>query len=358
MDNSTEDGKETKIIFKKPKNLNNLKTKIKTSTFQDDQNENDDDNDDGSIDWSTLNDLKEWRKAKKRQHDGINVNDLMKVSKKDNQSGGGSKKTFGLTDAETLASELDLGNTFSIETNRRDEDSELMKYVEEELAKRRKSNAKECSESSVKSSTSSQQDSYKDLLMKTLPENLFKLISETKNKSEEMLPSHMLSGIPEVDLGIEERIKNIEKTETARNKLIEKRMQQDIQKREDDNLLPKNLSLAPKNIASCFNNRNNLLSYQSANIRFQTNNISSENENLMSHFIQNEEKRINSNRSHQNENRQQPIQYEIEPVVVIGDEPQKVRLPKPIDKDNRLPGKDKPSDNYLFEKFKKNLKKR
>ncbi len=36
-----------------------------------------------------------------------------------------------------------------------------------------------------------------------------------------MLSAQMLSGIPEVDLGIESKIQNIERTEKAKRKLIE-----------------------------------------------------------------------------------------------------------------------------------------
>lgn len=36
-----------------------------------------------------------------------------------------------------------------------------------------------------------------------------------------MLSAQMLSGIPEVDLGIEAKIQNIERTEKAKRKLIE-----------------------------------------------------------------------------------------------------------------------------------------
>lgn len=43
--------------------------------------------------------------------------------------------------------------------------------------------------------------------------------STSKHKSEESLSEQMLSGIPEVDLGIEERIKNIERTEQAKQQL-------------------------------------------------------------------------------------------------------------------------------------------
>lgn len=51
----------------------------------------------------------------------------------------------------------------------------------------------------------------------SLPEYL--RISST-HKSEEMLSNQMLSGIPEVDLGIEAKIKNIEATEAAKMKLM------------------------------------------------------------------------------------------------------------------------------------------
>ena len=42
-------------------------------------------------------------------------------------------------------------------------------------------------------------------------------------KSEEMLSSQMLCGIPEVDLGIDEKIRNIEATENAKKKAAEER---------------------------------------------------------------------------------------------------------------------------------------
>lgn len=44
------------------------------------------------------------------------------------------------------------------------------------------------------------------------------LKASTGQKNEEMLSSQMLSGIPEVDLGIEEKIRNIEATEAAKKK--------------------------------------------------------------------------------------------------------------------------------------------
>ena len=54
----------------------------------------------------------------------------------------------------------------------------------------------------------------------SLPEHLSKSHSK---KNEEMLSSQMLSGIPEVDLGIDEKIRNIEATEFAKKRLAEER---------------------------------------------------------------------------------------------------------------------------------------
>lgn len=51
----------------------------------------------------------------------------------------------------------------------------------------------------------------------SLPEHL--RISST-HRSEEMLSNQMLNGIPEVDLGIDVKIKNIEATEAAKEKLM------------------------------------------------------------------------------------------------------------------------------------------
>lgn len=342
MDNSvTGDDDSAKIIFKKRKVKGNVK---KVTNVNADKEENDEDN---SIDWSTLDELRELRKVKQRRTKGIDVMDLLNDTNKKTEEKIGDKVVGGLTDSKTLANELDLGNTFSLETNRRDEDTELMRYVEEELAKRR---SNELNENGNNNDNLSNGSSIRDLLIKSMPEHLIKLIDETKSKNEEMLSLQMLSGIPEIDLGIEERIRNIEKTETARTKLLEKRILSEEDKSTNNN---KDLSFAPKNLASCFKNRNLLANNQNLNHRFNLNSIPNESKDLINMFNNKEDRRSNKN-----ENQRPVIQYDIEPVVVIGDEPQKVRLPKPIDKDKWVPAKDKPMDNYMFEKFKKQLKKR
>ncbi|CAN7990016.1 unnamed protein product, partial [Ixodes pacificus] len=70
-----------------------------------------------------------------------------------------------------------------------------------------------------------------------VPEHLRKSSSK---KSEEMLSNQMLSGIPEVDLGIEERIRNIEATEEAKLKLLRERM---AKKERETSFVPTNMAV-------------------------------------------------------------------------------------------------------------------
>ncbi|XP_037082661.1 telomere length and silencing protein 1 homolog isoform X2 [Pollicipes pollicipes] len=103
-----------------------------------------------------------------------------------------------------------IGTTFSAETNKRDEDAEMQKYIEAELAKRR----------GVQENEDDQQNMYmtpEQVALMAVPEHLRK---SSNKKSEEMLSNQMLSGIPEVDLGIDAKLKNIEATEAAKMKLI------------------------------------------------------------------------------------------------------------------------------------------
>ncbi|XP_005993298.1 splicing factor C9orf78 homolog [Latimeria chalumnae] len=104
--------------------------------------------------------------------------------------------------------ELNLGTSFSAETNRRDEDADMMKYIETELKRRKGIIENEEQKVKIKNA--------EDLLYE-LPESI--RVSSAK-KTEEMLSNQMLSGIPEVDLGIEAKIKNIISTEEAKARLL------------------------------------------------------------------------------------------------------------------------------------------
>merc|ERR1712180_134468 len=118
------------------------------------------------------------------------------------------KSGGGLTDVKPTTG-TQFGTTFSAETNTRGDDASMMKYIEEGLKKKRG-----VEEDAAEDHTPSKED-----LLYKLPEHIN--VQSTLAKTEEMLSSQMLSGIPEVDLGIEAKIKNIEATEEAKLKMID-----------------------------------------------------------------------------------------------------------------------------------------
>lgn len=121
------------------------------------------------------------------------------------------------------AYETGIGTQFNAETNKRDEDEEMyvcvcsysitfinfasqfkknivtrVKYIEEELSKRKSKNNDE-----MANTMNDEKGSYcspEEAALRAVPEHLRQ---SSTNRSEEMLSNQMLSGIPEVDLGIE-----------------------------------------------------------------------------------------------------------------------------------------------------------
>ncbi|XP_030028470.2 telomere length and silencing protein 1 homolog [Manduca sexta] len=134
-------------------------------------------------------------------------------------------KTGGMINMQSLKSgkikqvddayDTGIGTQFSAETNKRDEDEEMMKYIEEQLAKRKEGHNNDKGDNEHNDSL--KYLSPEEAALLSLPEHL--RISSA-NRSEEMLSNQMLSGIPEVDLGIDAKIKNIEATEEAKMKLL------------------------------------------------------------------------------------------------------------------------------------------
>lgn len=109
--------------------------------------------------------------------------------------------------------EEEIGTQFSKETRVRDEDGEMQKFIETEMEKR---------SGKRQDSDANEPEQYmppEEMALLSLPEHL-KIKSK---KNEEMLSSQMLSGIPEIDLGIDEKIRNIEATENAKKKLAQDR---------------------------------------------------------------------------------------------------------------------------------------
>jgi len=104
-----------------------------------------------------------------------------------------------------------VGTQFSKETHIRDEDDEMRKYIETEMEKMKGV------EEDVKDDDGPAYLTPEDAALMSLPEHLRK---STFKKDQQMLSAQMLTGIPEVDLGIEAKIKNIERTEQAKAKLL------------------------------------------------------------------------------------------------------------------------------------------
>lgn len=191
-----------------------------------------------------LEDTKEIQKLRKRPHGvsviGLNLGKKLSTKEELIIDDPFKLKTGGMIDMRALKGkkvtmeELDavnLGNTFSVETNQRDEDADMMKYIEEELAKRRGKGQDQEADSESNDAVDPE-----DVLFH-VPEHLRKSSSK---KSEEMLSNQMLSGIPEVDLGIEERIRNIEATEEAKLRLLRERM---AKKERETSFVPTNMAV-------------------------------------------------------------------------------------------------------------------
>eukprot|EP01147_Barroeca_monosierra_P002538 gene2538-5458_t len=98
-----------------------------------------------------------------------------------------------------------IATAFAEESGRMDRDKEMLKYIKEKLQ-----------ETEGKAMQQKQLSKYEEMMS-----SLYKVPEHLQEKKEEvvdrgMLSSSILQGIPEVSLGIDEKIKNIEQTEKAK----------------------------------------------------------------------------------------------------------------------------------------------
>ena len=205
------------------------------NSSSDEEKSNDCHGEEGDMDYKEkLAETMELQKLRKRPH-GVNAVTLAsgkKISKLEelvhNDPDPFKIKAGGLLtlDKARLAkSEVDqedgvepiVGTQFSKETRVRDEDEEMQKFIELEMEKRRGKPFGEDGEND----SSTKYLTPEDAALAALPDHLK---ASSGQKNEEMLSSQMLSGIPEVDLGIDEKIRNIEATEAAKKKAAEERM--------------------------------------------------------------------------------------------------------------------------------------
>ncbi|KAH9943205.1 hepatocellular carcinoma-associated antigen 59-domain-containing protein [Epithele typhae] len=112
-------------------------------------------------------------------------------------------------DAETKTRKVVRANNFTQQTNALDVDKHMMAYIEENMKARRGTTEKEEEESGPA-------DPYAELFR----------LNKTDKKEEEGNVTNslaMLTAIPEVDLGMDTRLKNIEETEKAKRQMSEAR---------------------------------------------------------------------------------------------------------------------------------------
>jgi hypothetical protein len=152
-------------------------------------------------------------------------------------------KTGGLVDMKVVKEKRgndivkSMNSNFAKETNQRDEDAEMQKFIEEQLsikkeAERAAAAAKAAAELALSDPNSLLTSQVSELSTLSSSVKIFKrpedalfdvpaylIENRSKNKSEESMSEQMLSGIPEVDLGVDERIRNIEDTERAKQKV-------------------------------------------------------------------------------------------------------------------------------------------
>jgi hypothetical protein len=201
---------------------------------------------DGEGTQEALEETIELQKLRKRAH-GVNALEIgKKVTKVDESVNNDDDDPFKLKlggllsldnarivkNAEDGDGEEELiGTQFSKETRVRDEDEEMCKFIEKEMERRR--GAGENQDDNV----GEKYQSPEDQALLALPEYLSRSHSK---KNEEMLSSQMLSGIPEVDLGIEEKIRNIEATEAAKKKTAEEHSKKNAKPSE---FVPTNLAV-------------------------------------------------------------------------------------------------------------------
>ncbi|KAF9912290.1 hypothetical protein EC991_000182 [Linnemannia zychae] len=151
--------------------------------------------------------------GKKKKKDKIVAVDPWKLS-----SGGGlvDMDEVRRTEESESTTKSGMTNTFMKQTNKLDVDKHMMKYIEDEMKRRR-------GEAGDAEDTTDQAGNYNgdtDILDEL---GIRKTAPRPEQEGNVQLSTTMLTAIPEVDLGMEAKLKNIEETERAKRKLYEER---------------------------------------------------------------------------------------------------------------------------------------
>lgn len=122
-----------------------------------------------------------------------------------------------------------MNANFAKETNQRDEDAEMQKFIEEQLKQIRGQGSKSSEAGDDEKEGAGGSGGGDAKKYKTPNDVIFDLptylLESGKKKQGDGFAEETLSGIPEVDLGIEERMRNIEETEKAKSSLLKTQAQ-------------------------------------------------------------------------------------------------------------------------------------
>ncbi|CEP08149.1 hypothetical protein [Parasitella parasitica] len=220
--------------FKKQKNYR----KKKADSDDDDETENSSDpTHDLQQVSATIEELTELRKLR-RKPVGLDADKLLKGAEKKKKKkkaenlNAWSMKKGGLVEPDTYRQKLDDDeassksrklnlDSFATATNTLDVDKHMMEYIEAEMKKRRGGAA---------GATDDDEDDNNvvDRGLVDIYEELYRIPDRLKGEQKQQQPegnvqlsTQMLTAIPEVDLGIDTRLQNIEETERAKRKLID-----------------------------------------------------------------------------------------------------------------------------------------
>lgn len=207
---------DTQIQFKKSMKKRPARVKVQDSSDEEEEDE--------EINMSDFQKTKQLQKLRKRTA-GTNIVTLAlgkKISKIEEDilddpfkiNSGGLVTGKDMKGYKTKNDAYDVGTQFYKETHIRDEDDEMRKFIEVEMEK-----VKGTAEMEEEEDEGPKYLSPEDAALQALPAYLTK---STFKKDQQMLSAQMLTGIPEVDLGIEVKIQNIERTERAKRDLLKK----------------------------------------------------------------------------------------------------------------------------------------
>ena len=184
-----------------PKRCRNFRKRTASSESEEQSPKSDDVEDDSAVTNEAINLAKQLKELRKRPR-GI----VADVSK-DTSSTVGGKAESNSSDSQTKGGLIDLKTNFLAESQKGDMDREMLKFIETELKKHRGENV---------DTSPTKNNPEKNLF--ELPDHLN---VHSAVKGDDMMSQQMLEGIPEVDLGITNKIRNIEATEKVKQKLRE-----------------------------------------------------------------------------------------------------------------------------------------